>query len=302
MLSSFDSLSSISGSTQTQRQRSAYVPTGSDKGNGQALTRTFTQQLVEAHTGFCALDRVVPTRTVGPTMSQIIKELDVIPASEFSDEDEDGDDGQSSEEERPVPVPVTRNIHANAATNPPALARPPTGNLSQYNRYSQYHTSMWASFSNPLDNIPVPSPLETAPLPELSSMALLNPEYPTYQEQHTFMDMYEEEDDGEIEPLPLSSLIHVREDTPTPSRPPTHKALRRASTNPAVQANVARVAPRTPARGASTSHLAARSSPSGAVRRSLRLKAKDNDSPQKNDVKGSGGYSPYSSPRRSSRK
>lgn len=241
--------------------------------------------------------RIYPPNS--PFTYHSIKELDVGPASDS--EDDGGDDGdEMSETDQPGPPQVTQSSsQAAPVANTPAPTR--TGNLAQYNRYSQYHTSTWGSFSNPLENIPITSPLETAPPPDFSYMAASNSEYPVYQGLHMLME--EEEDGVEIEPLPLSSLIHVREDTPTPSRRPhTHTTLRRASTNPAVHANVALVSPRTPVRGTSVSHVAAHSPTSGAPRRSQRLQAKVGNSPQKNDREGSGGFSPYSSARMSHRK
>ncbi|EIW52663.1 uncharacterized protein TRAVEDRAFT_53104 [Trametes versicolor FP-101664 SS1] len=294
MLSRFDSLYSISGSKPQQAENTDYFP--DFKVQGQALSRTFTEDLSEAHDAMSSLGGFAPKRlNAEPSMRRILKELDVGPASDS--EDDGGDDGDESSEEDPAgPPQVTQSFFQPApATNPPAPNPPAptrTGNLAEYNRYAQFRMSTCGSFSNLLDNIPVPSPLETAPPPDFSAMALPNPEYPVYQDLDTFMD--EEEDGVEIEPLPLSSLIHVREDTPTPSRRPhTHAPLRRASTNPAVHVNVAHVAPRTPIRGASASHAAARSPTSEAPRRSERLQAKGGNSPQKTDRKGSGGFRPY---------
>ncbi|KAI0354437.1 hypothetical protein OH77DRAFT_1590579 [Trametes cingulata] len=283
MLTRFDSISSVSESTQPGSS-------GSDNMGpviGRKLSRTGTEMLNEAYKHFSAISPTLAPRAE-PSLSQIVRDLD-----EYRDAYADDEDWPQDED---MPPPTTRSSSHAVVSAEPSNSTRGTNASTAAGAFVPQPLRSFPSLSQPMEQwFNEPSSLENAPPPDFSMPPSSTTTLSCIPEDTP---METDEEDREPTPFPLSQLIDFREVTPTPETAPqeNHAALRRFSTIPAPQAQP--LVPHTPVRGASTSNMGGdMTSPSTAVRRSRRVQEKIDELRAKNEIV-KGIYAPSPSPRR----
>ncbi|KAI0370746.1 hypothetical protein BV20DRAFT_240558 [Pilatotrama ljubarskyi] len=281
MLSRFDSVASISGSSQRAPSNDG------DMGPvfGRKLSRSGTELLNEAYKHFSAISPTSAPRAE-PSLSQIVKDLD-----EYRDAYADDEDWPQDEEMSP---PAAQSSFQIASKDGPSSTACGANSSHPTGASVPQPLRPFPSMSQPMEQWfgNASSSLENAPPPDFSMPPPPAAESPHYLEDAL---MEADEDDREHTPIPLSQLIDYRDDTPAPSTPrlQDHAALRRFSTIPAPQAQP--LAPHRPIRGASASNVG--QDLSSPVRRSRRVQEKIDELRAKNEAV-SGIYVPSPSRRR----
>ncbi|OSC97176.1 hypothetical protein PYCCODRAFT_1472058 [Trametes coccinea BRFM310] len=263
MLTRFDTLPDIPASGgKNQDSDDCLDP----KGLGRKLSRSGTELFQEALKMFEGINS--PSgRSNEPPLQQVVEEL--TPHWEVCADDEDLPD------ETAPPSSQMASQSSLVRTNS-LVAR--TESFDSFSQRAEYYPR--GSFSQPLDLLPLPEALETAPPPRLPPRDTVGFLYPVdWSKQvhdNTPDDDDDEDDDTEsIAPLELSDIVHIRDSaTPAPGSPrPGSRIVRRTSTIGSVQGG--RLAgSSTLQRGASSSDVGAPESPGSAVRRSRRLEEK----------------------------
>ncbi|CDO70540.1 hypothetical protein BN946_scf184573.g8 [Trametes cinnabarina] len=257
MLTRYDTLPLIPGSSQSQAPQVSddYL----DPHPGRKLSRSGTELFQDALKLFENINDTSDSRAE-PRSRRVVKKRSTRPGL--------------PQAEGPPQVHVTQPTNS----RPDNSLRGRTDSLASLSGQVFYPRG---SFSQPLDLIPIQSPLENAPPPQFSfdpTVGRLRPcNWSTQVHYGEEEDDADDDDDDElIMPLELSDLIHIRDSaSPAPSSPQIGaRALRRTSTARSLKREPS--APSPLSRGASVTSVGMPDPSSGSVRRLRRMDAMNN--------------------------